>query len=361
MGFMNGLQDQHGRWLLSQGQSEWQFSTSSSLETFACVLFFAIGVYSVSSYLLSFVRMLMSTFILPGKSLRNIAPRGSYALITGSSDGIGAAYAQALAAKGYNLILVSRTASKLSTLSTNIRTKYPDIKISTLPLDFSTATTTSSLDLLSNLVIDKDISILINNVGLSHSIPVPFPETSDTEISQIIAINCLSTLRVTQLVLPGMLKRRKGLILTMGSFGGLLPTPLLATYSGSKAFLQNWSSALAAELEPRYPGICVHFVHSYLVTSAMSKIKRASWLIPNERDFVKATLAKVGRRGGALGYAWSGTPYWSHAMMEWALLAFVGAYAKVGARVNRGMHEGIRKRALKKAERERAGKGGKVN
>ena len=121
---------------------------------------------------------------------------------------------------------------------------------------------------LTALVDGLDVSILVNNVGQSHSIPVPFIETPKEEIRDIIAINCNATLRVTQIVAPGMVKRKRGLILTMGSFGGLLPTPLLATYSGSKAFLQQWSTALGSELAPS--GVDVELVISYLVTTAMS-------------------------------------------------------------------------------------------
>lgn len=164
----------------------------------------------------------------------------------------------------------------------------------------------------------------------------------------------MATLRVSQLVIPGMISRRRGLILTMGSFGGLLPTPLLATYSGSKAFLQYWSSALGSELE-RY-NITVELVQSYLVTSKMSKIRRSSAMVPTPRAFVKTVLGKIGRAGGAQGFAYSSTPFWSHALLGWAIGTLTGFTGIWLVRWNRGMHEAIRKRALRKAEREAAKK-----
>ena len=196
----------------------------------------------------------------------------------------------------------------------------------------------------------KSVAILVNNVGLSHSIPVPFAETSLKEMVDIINVNCQATLRTTQTILPRMLPQKKGLVLTMGSFGGLTPTPLLATYSGSKAFLQQWSNSLAAELAPS--GIEVFFVHSYLVTSSMSKIRRANWQVPSERTFVKAALAKIGRRGGSLGYAHSGSPYWSHALVAAVLTGIVGTMSSSLLGFNYRMHVDIRKRALKKMERD---------
>ena len=218
-------------------------------------------------------------------------------------------------------------------------------------MDFS-ANLDSDYDKLAALVKDKDIAVLINNVGQSHSVPVPFVETPESEMNNIITINCTATLRVTKLVLPTLLARKRGLVLTMGSFGGLLPTPLLATYSGSKAFLQQWSNALASELEPS--GITVHFIHSYLVTSAMSKIRRSSLFVPSEKPFVKSVLSKIGRRGGSIGYAYSGSPYWSHGLMMAGIISVLGVYSEWLAGINRNMHVDIRRRALAKAEREMA-------
>ena len=102
-------------------------------------------------------------------------------------------------------------------------------------------------------------------------------------------------------------------------------------------------------------GVTVELVQSYLVTSNMSKIRRSSALVPTPRQFVKAVLSRVGRTGGAQGWAFTSTPYWAHAVVQFAL----GQVAAVGNPVvlwwNRGMHEDIRRRALRKMER--AGKG----
>ncbi len=283
------------------------------------------------------------------QQLRKFGGKGTWALITGASDGIGKEYAVQLASKGYNIILVSRTQSKLTELEKEIKDKYK-VETRTLAMDFA-ANRDKDYIALKKITDEVDeISILINNVGLSHSMPVPFAETPEQEMKDIITINCMGTLRVTQLVVPCMVKRKSGLILTMASFGGLMPTPLLATYSGSKAFLQQWSSALASELAPY--GVTVQLVQSYLVTSAMSKIRRSSLLVPTPKQFVKAALGKIGRSGGAQGILATSTPYWAHAIMHWFIATFVGTTNGVVIGVNKKMHEDIRKRALRKAERE---------
>lgn len=206
--------------------------------------------------------------------------------------------------------------------------------------------------LLSQLIESLDIGILINNVGLSHSIPVSFLETDDREIKDIVTINVVGTLRITKLIAPRMVAKKRGLILTMASFGGVFPTPFLATYSGSKAFLQQWSVALAAELAPH--GVHAQIVQSHLVVSAMSKIRKTSFLVPSPKAFVRAALGKIGLRAGSQDIAYTSTPWWSHALMQWFItnLAPGGQMGTLVLGQNKVMHEQIRKRALRKAERE---------
>ncbi|KAL8709324.1 MAG: hypothetical protein Q9220_005917 [cf. Caloplaca sp. 1 TL-2023] len=319
------------------------------------------GFTFLSSKILSLIRLLLSLFILPGVPLRSFGPPSSWAIITGASDGLGKEYALQLSRAPFNLLLISRTASKLDALASQMRASSPNITVRTLAFDFSSCNNPSSTsqqqiaDLKAAVQDLDDIAILINNVGKSHDIPVPFVQTDETEMRDIITINCTGTLLVTSLVAPKMVSQHRGLILTMGSFGGLMPTPLLATYSGSKAFLQHWSTALASEMQPH--GVTVELVQSYLVTSAMSKIRRPSLMVPTAKAFVRSVLKSVGRTGGAQGWGWTSTPWWTHALMQWGIGSLAGINGKMVVRVNRGMHEGIRKRALRKREREQKKKG----
>ena len=248
---------------------------------------------------------------------------------------------------------MSRTASKLDALAAEIKSKY-NTSTKVLAMDFA-ANDDDDYAKLKALADSLEIAILINNVGTSHSIPVPFTQTEQSEMNAIITINCTATLRVTQLVAAGMVQRKRGLIVTMGSFGGLFPTPLLATYSGSKAFLQQWSTALGAELAPS--NVHVELVQSHLVTSAMSKIRRSSALVPTPRAFVRSVLGTIGRSGGAQGWSHTSTPYWSHAVLQWSLNVFVGPGNKLLLAYNKWMHEDIRKRALAKQARINGKKG----
>lgn len=317
----------------------------------------AVGLFKFTLSVLSYTNMLLELFVLPSVNFKKYgAKTGAWAVITGASDGIGKEFSYQLAKKGLNVLLVSRTESKLAALADEIKDKY---KVETKYLAFDASTDKpENYQALKATVNDLgSVTVLINNVGQSHSIPVPFLETSETELEQIITINNNATLKITQAVAPKIVASvkankniAKGLIMTMGSFSGLTPTPLLATYSGSKAFLQSWSNALSAELAPM--NVDVQIVLSYLVTSAMSKIRRTSTLIPNPKQFVYATLKNAGtRRAGAQERYATLTPYWSHALMHWWINATVGVFSKLVSGINYKMHVDIRKRAIRKAER----------
>jgi 17beta-estradiol 17-dehydrogenase / very-long-chain 3-oxoacyl-CoA reductase len=282
------------------------------------------------------------------RQLRKYGKKGTWAVVTGASDGLGKEFASQLAAKGFNLVLVSRTKSKLDTLARELSLRWSGLQVETLAMDYS-KDNDADYERLAQLIAGLDVGILINNVGQSHSIPVPFLETSREELQGIITLNCLGTLKTTQVVAPILTKRKRGLILTMGSFAGVMPTPYLATYSGSKAFLQHWSSSLASELKPQ--GVDVQLIVSYLVTTAMSKIRRTSLLIPNPKQFVRAALGKIGL-SSTENFPNTYTPWWSHAAFKWVIDSTVGTTSAVTIWFNRRMHVDIRTRALRKAARD---------
>ena len=258
------------------------------------------------------------------------SPSKTWAVITGASDGLGKEYALALSKAGYSTLLISRTASKLDAVATEIKQKF-NTPTRTLAIDFA-LNRDDDYARLQDVVTGLDISILINNVGVSHSIPVPFTETPEAEMETIVMVNCMATLRITRLIAPGMVDRKRGLIITMGSFGGLIPTPLLATYSGSKAFLQQWSTALGAELAQH--NITVRLVQSYMITTAMSKIRVPTVFVPAPRPYVRSVLASIGRSGGAQGCMYSATPWWGHAWMQYVTNCFVGGHNWILLRYN---------------------------
>ncbi|TFY82023.1 hypothetical protein EWM64_g1987 [Hericium alpestre] len=301
---------------------------------------FTLGAFTAASALWSFSRLLLRAFILPGVNLRKFgAKKGSWAVVTGASDGIGREFAVQLAKAGFNILLAARNPEKLSSVALEIQEKVGgDIQTDTFIIDFAHADNSAYESLASKLQ-NIDVGVLVNNVGKSHDMPTDFVDTPADEIHDILAINVNATVRVTEIIVPGMVSRRRGLILNMGSFAGAAPSPMLATYSASKAFLATFSAALATELKPK--GITVEHANTYFVVSAMSKIRRPSALIPLPRTYVRTVLSTI--RPGNFA------PYWSHSLLDYVMHSvpesLVVAYEHM-------LHKDIRKRALRKRERQ---------
>ena len=309
--------------------------------------FAIIGIcYAVYSLFLV-TKAVLGALVLSGVGLHKYGPKGSWAVVTGASDGLGKEFALQLSRKGFNIFLISRTKSKLEAIAAEIGSSS---KVDTLILDMDFARDDDEdYAKLYKMLEGLAIAILVNNVGKSHDVPVPFALTPKQELQDIITINCIATLKVTQLVVPKMISQHRGLIMTIGSIGGWLPTPLLATYSGSKAFLQQWSTSMGAELKPH--GIDVELVLSYLVVSAMSKVRKTSMMVPSPKTFVASVLGKVRRSGGPQNMPFTSTPFWSHALFQSAIEMLLGRGSSLLLGVNKKMHEGIRAAALRKAAR----------
>ncbi|KAL1756237.1 hypothetical protein FB107DRAFT_261311 [Schizophyllum commune] len=310
----------------------------------------ALGSLSLLKVAWKTTCFLLQTFVLPGKSLKKFgAKQGAWAVVTGATDGIGKEFALQLAKAGFNIFLVSRTPATLAAVGQEIEQKYPGVKTAFHAIDFAKADEAAYEGLAAALK-EKDVSVLVNNVGKSHNMPAYLVDVPKDEMLDIVNINVTATLRVTYAVLPGMVQKKRGLILNIGSFAGAVPSPMLAPYSGTKAFLSTFSDALGAEVKK--DGITVEHVNTYFVVSKLSKIRKPSLFIPTPAPFVRSVLGKIGL---ACGAAYSGrpntsTPYWSHALMDYAM-TLVGVKNIFIEHTHR-LHVAIRRRALRKAERE---------
>jgi len=305
-------------------------------------------LFAGTATLLSFSASLLGFLVahlLPGQSLRLYgAKQGAWALVTGCTDGIGREFALQLAARGFGVLLVGRSETKLAAVAAEIESKSGG-PVKYQVLDFSDPRPQDWTS-LRNTLSDLSISVLVNNVGRSHAVPIPFTETSEEEIDSIISINVTNTVKLTQLVLPTLTRQKRSLILTMGSFAAEYPTPLLATYAGAKSFLKAWSKALGIELASK--GVTVRLLNSYLVASKMSKIRNPSLTIPTPKDIVASTLSTIGRTDGE---EFVFTPFWAHAFLHFLYQRIPETLLM---NMNLKMHTRIRASALKKLEAKKA-------
>ncbi len=165
------------------------------------------------------------------------------AVVTGASSGIGEALATELAARGYSLILVARRAELLESLASSLRAKH-GVEVEIRQVDL--ADRTQRAPLAAELA-ERNIAILCNNAGIATFGAVA--DLDPTYERAQVELNAVAVHDLTLAVLPGMLARKAGGILTSGSAAGNMPIPNNATYAASKAFVNTFSESLRSEMK----------------------------------------------------------------------------------------------------------------
>ncbi|CCW18309.1 Probable short-chain dehydrogenase [Sphingobium indicum BiD32] len=164
-------------------------------------------------------------------------------LITGASDGIGAVYADRLARRGHDLILVARRADKLAALAQKLEAET-GVTIETLSADLSTPDGLASVE--ARLRSDAAITGLVNNAGIAGE--TSLVDTDAAYLTGMINLNILAVTRLTAAIAPRLTATGSGTIINMTSVTALMPDGFTAVYPASKAFVLAFTEALQVEL-----------------------------------------------------------------------------------------------------------------
>lgn len=172
---------------------------------------------------------------------------GKTALITGASSGIGQELARLFAQDGYNLVLVARSTETLDRLADVFKSNYGTQQITVLSKDLSTED--AAQDIYNQVKANGiTIDVLVNDAGVG--LYGLFATDTDWEREKaMIHLNVLALTQLTKLFLYDMLARNEGKILNLASLLSITPTPLMAVYAGTKAYVYNFTQSLANELK----------------------------------------------------------------------------------------------------------------
>ncbi|WP_339949272.1 SDR family oxidoreductase [uncultured Albimonas sp.] len=169
-------------------------------------------------------------------------PSGSV-LITGASSGIGAVYADRLAARGHDLILVARNELKLTAQAEALRDRH-GVQVRVAPADLSTAKGVAEIEAL--LIRQPGVVGLINNAGIGAV--GKLLDSDPDEMERMVTLNAAAPMRLALAAARAFSAHRRGAIVNISSIVAIGPEILNGVYGGTKAFMLAFSRSLAAEL-----------------------------------------------------------------------------------------------------------------
>jgi uncharacterized protein len=198
------------------------------------------------------------------------------ALVTGATAGIGAAFASALAAEGYDLVLVARDGQRLAARAAELAARY-GVDATPLPADLATDEGCAAVAV--RLRVGVDLLVNAAGIGLDRSVL----RASAEDLDRQLALNVRAVLRLTRAALPGMVQRGRGDVVNVSSVAGFMVMPG-SSYSAGKAWVTNFSEAVGLVVRRsgvRVMALCPGYVRTEFHERAgidASKIPGWLWL-----------------------------------------------------------------------------------
>ncbi len=241
----------------------------------------------------------------------NFNKYGDWAVITGATDGIGKAFAYALAEMGKNVFLVARTRENLEAFALELTSQY-GVNAEVIQADLSID---ANVNKVLDETIDYDVGLYVGAAGFGTS--GEFLNTPIMQELKMVDVNCKSIVKHAQVFSKRFKKRGGGGLILLSSLVGFQGVPKASNYAATKAFIQTLAEGLHAELKPH--NIDVLAVAPGPVRSGFAT--RADMEMPNAdspKIVAETSLKRLGKRittrpgflGKLLGYSLSMTPRW---------------------------------------------------
>jgi short-subunit dehydrogenase len=222
------------------------------------------------------------------KSISNSSSKGT-AFITGASRGIGAVYADRLARRGYDLILVARTEARIKALSARL-TSETGRSVTALSADLNDKADLAKLE--TTLRDDQSITMLVNNAGVATV--AQLLDADVEKMDAMIALNITALTRLTYAAAPRFVARGAGTIINIASVVGISPETVNGVYGATKAFVIALSHSLQHELADK--GIRIQAVLPGATATDLWEIAGLPWqklppsIVMSPEDMVDAAL-----------------------------------------------------------------------
>jgi short-subunit dehydrogenase len=213
---------------------------------------------------------------------------GSWALVTGASDGIGRAIATQLAQQGFNLVLVARRQSALDGLASDLERLGAETRV--IASDLGPRDRAAWLD---NATADLDVGLVVAAAGFGTTGELT-SSNLETELD-MVDLNCRSVVELSAVFGRRLADRGRGGIILFGSLMGFQGAPRMATYAATKAFVQTLAEGLSRELEKSGVDVLAT-APGPTRTGFAARAEAKMALTANSDDVARATIAALGRQ-----------------------------------------------------------------
>ncbi|KAJ8958902.1 hypothetical protein NQ318_019670 [Aromia moschata] len=261
--------------------------------------------------LLQVCRAVLAPLFIPNEETSLTKKYGPWALITGSTDGIGRAYAFELAKRGLSIVLVSRNEEKLKKTAREIEMKF-SVKTKTIAADFSQGS--EAIEIVKKEVGKLPIDILVNNVGKNYEYPMYLTEVPEKDLVDIVNINVLTVTLMCRCFIDDMKKRGRGAIVN--------------------SYIKSFTAALRFEYR-RY-GVTVQHLAPMFVDTKMNafskRLQRSKFYIPNAEEYARYAVATLGKLDESTGYWTHGIQCFFISMVPVWIRTYIGAHMNLTLR-----------------------------
>lgn len=275
-----------------------------------------LGTLTILRILYHVIEIARLWVLPPLYSIRHYHRPGSWALVTGSSAGIGFWYAWELASAGFNVILLGHKVDELDEARSRIEAGFPDVQTQVIVMDCSQATAAAIKEQL-DTVADLNLTVLVNNVGGVVALQTPkikpLMESTSDEIDTTITLNAVLMTHVTRLLLPTLAANGPSLIFNMSS-GAQEGVPGVPIYSATKSYVSALTKSVHRECKAAGMPVDVISIVPGEVTSQSNRPARGFGVI-DARPYAQIVMrrAPAAAARGVMVFS----PYWAHAVAFW--------------------------------------------
>jgi short-subunit dehydrogenase len=214
---------------------------------------------------------------------------GGWALVAGASEGLGAAFARELAARGLNLVLVARRLGPLEALAAELAGRHTSIKVVTIVADLATE---AGIGATLFGAAGVEVGLVVANAAYA---PVGlFIGSSLDESHRAVELNCLAPVRLAHHFLPSMVERRRGGFIVMSSLAGMQGSPPISVYAATKAFGAVFAEGLWSETKDRGVDVLACVAGAVATPGLAGAKRRAAPGTLEPAEVVAAAIRKLG-------------------------------------------------------------------